>query len=828
MDAEISDYIAQAAENRGIDPKIALRVARSEGLNEYVGDSGSSFGPFQLHYGNVASGGNRVAGLGDDFTKATGLDARDPRTVKAQVDFALDHAAKHGWGAFHGAAKVGLSDRAGIGGKVAQAAPTMNFLRDFQIEGAPAPAATAQPATAPEAAPTMGFLKDFPIEGEPSAPIAASPAKIAAPSVPASDIGVNAAVRAAATGVPVIGGLLNKADAATNALLAPALNRFFAPQDQLQGNTFAERYKNALAVQEGMDTRFAQEHPIANTGLNIAGAVGGTIPAMMAAPAAFGLNMGVAPGALISGATGAGLNAADTAIRTGDLSLEPGSPIAKSALIGGAFGAAGPIAGAAIGRGIEGAANMLARTSPAARNVADILAEIGLSPTEARNALNRMGPNATLADIDPALTAEAGGLAAQGGAPTSILKTAMAQRASQADNRVASAIEQTLGPRPDMTMAKDAVYQNAQQAAAPYYAGIKAAGGAADITPILNDINAQLKNAVGGEAALLSKAKAYLTDQKVGIPGPDGKPTMMIVPKDDPEALLKVRQALDGDIESLKRNGTIDGTSAGKNAYRAANDIRNQIDAVLKQNPAIAEGDRVFAQGMRVKDALDEGSELFSKGVRVEDFKRSLAGKSPDEVAAMRQGALSAIWEALDNARQGNLSAARSMFGKASANRAKLDALFPNSGKAFDAIATEQAMRSTEQRVAQNSATAERQAVQRKYGQQSAAPLDAAAALAGEAVAGGPGAVAGIGLRSAYGALRNAMAENAMRRLTTGTARGLVATGPEQAAFLAQLGRAYGTNALARGIADNAAFGANLFTRSAPQFGNALAAGTAP
>lgn len=98
----VSDYIARAAMARGMDPEIALRVARSEGLHGYVGDEGSSFGPFQLHYGNVAGGGNRVGGLGDVFTQQTGLNARDPNTWRYQVDFALDQAAKGGWGPWHG------------------------------------------------------------------------------------------------------------------------------------------------------------------------------------------------------------------------------------------------------------------------------------------------------------------------------------------------------------------------------------------------------------------------------------------------------------------------------------------------------------------------------------------------------------------------------------------------------------------------------------------------------------------------------------------------------------------------------------------------------
>lgn len=118
---EAEAYIRQSAAKRGIDPDTAVRVARSEGLSAYVGDEGSSFGPFQLHYGGVASGANAVGGLGDEFTKVTGLHARDPSTWKQQVDFSLDQAAKGGWGPWHGAQRVGIADRQGIGGAVAMA-----------------------------------------------------------------------------------------------------------------------------------------------------------------------------------------------------------------------------------------------------------------------------------------------------------------------------------------------------------------------------------------------------------------------------------------------------------------------------------------------------------------------------------------------------------------------------------------------------------------------------------------------------------------------------------------------------------------------------------
>lgn len=111
---QIADYIKEAAAKRGIDPNTAVAVAKSEGLNQYVGDRGSSFGPYQLHYGGLASGGMAGKGEGDNFTAKTGLDARDSSTWKQQIDYALDTAKKNGWGAWHGAARVGISERQGL------------------------------------------------------------------------------------------------------------------------------------------------------------------------------------------------------------------------------------------------------------------------------------------------------------------------------------------------------------------------------------------------------------------------------------------------------------------------------------------------------------------------------------------------------------------------------------------------------------------------------------------------------------------------------------------------------------------------------------------
>ncbi|SOC45769.1 tail length tape measure protein [Rhizobium subbaraonis] len=119
---DIASYITDAAIKRGIDPDVALRVARSEGgLDSWNMRAGyvkngfrePSYGPFQLLKGGAGTG--FPAGLGNDFMARTGLDPALAANGPAGVDFALDHASRNGWGAWYGAAKAGIGDWQGIG-----------------------------------------------------------------------------------------------------------------------------------------------------------------------------------------------------------------------------------------------------------------------------------------------------------------------------------------------------------------------------------------------------------------------------------------------------------------------------------------------------------------------------------------------------------------------------------------------------------------------------------------------------------------------------------------------------------------------------------------
>jgi hypothetical protein len=108
----MAGYIRETAKKYGVDPEIALKVAKSEGLRDFSGDGGKSGGAFQLYTGG---------GLGNKFKKETGLDPLDPKNEKATIDYALREASKGGWGPWYGAAKVGVGKWDGIGGAGAQA-----------------------------------------------------------------------------------------------------------------------------------------------------------------------------------------------------------------------------------------------------------------------------------------------------------------------------------------------------------------------------------------------------------------------------------------------------------------------------------------------------------------------------------------------------------------------------------------------------------------------------------------------------------------------------------------------------------------------------------
>jgi len=116
---KMETWIRAYADRHGVDPDTAVKVWKSEGgmnyqstvkkgnQQKYKGKE-DSWGPFQLYRGG---------GLGNEWEKTYGKDLRsanDATSIQQQIDFALQNAAKSGWGQWYGAAKAGVKDYQGI------------------------------------------------------------------------------------------------------------------------------------------------------------------------------------------------------------------------------------------------------------------------------------------------------------------------------------------------------------------------------------------------------------------------------------------------------------------------------------------------------------------------------------------------------------------------------------------------------------------------------------------------------------------------------------------------------------------------------------------
>lgn len=152
-------------------------------------------------------------------------------------------------------------------------------------------------------------------------------------------------VRSVGRGIPVVGGLLDKANAATYAALTPAYESLLP--SVAKGDTtishkpsFSERYTENLARENVKDLSYAKDHPVANMAGELAGGIGS---AAAAAPTAIGARLLGLNGTTLGGATwrgglsGAGIGAADAVARGHD-------PVATGG-IGGLIGVGAPVVG---------------------------------------------------------------------------------------------------------------------------------------------------------------------------------------------------------------------------------------------------------------------------------------------------------------------------------------------------------------------------------------------------------------------------------------------------------------------------------------------------
>lgn len=231
-----------------------------------------------------------------------------------------------------------------------------------------------------------------------------TPSGVASPqAAPAQPISMSALAQQGLEGVPVLGPLANKFNAAVDAAsvgATHALGLSTAPS-MSDASTFGERYRENLGKTQQESEQFQTQHPIASTAAQIAGGTAVLAPIAGTAMGArlLGLTATTLPGQIAAGAaSGAGLNAADALVR--------GTDPTSGAAIGGIVGGAVPVVGraaAAIAQPVVNTIRGIANPAEeAARRVAGAVQRDTVSGT---------------AGLDPA-TWQA---AQAGGAPVSIM-----------------------------------------------------------------------------------------------------------------------------------------------------------------------------------------------------------------------------------------------------------------------------------------------------------------------------------------------------------------------------------------------------------------------
>ncbi|TAT82873.1 hypothetical protein [Rhizobium ruizarguesonis] len=448
----------------------------------------------------------------------------------------------------------------------------------------------------------------------------------------------------------------------------------------LRSLLYGGSYDDQLGVVNALDQGAKIAHPNVNTTGQVVGAVGGTIPAVVAAPEMFG----AAGGSMlmrsgVSALTGGGIGAADTAVRSGGDPEKTG----WGALQGTLLGLGGPIAGEAIGAGVKIGAKALTRAllgeEVASKPAQDILAELTRSSRNwlaknvsdpdmlaaARDRFDELGSDAMFADVLP----EWRGVAKSGAARESTRSKVvdpLNERGSMAGARLRSDFETNLGPDPvpsaidsELDAAREQV-ENLRPAAVrgqpPY-----------DFTSIANDLDNSIPYLRDDAQGKLVRVRNMLNDF--------GKDTVA----SDPAIAFATRDAIDGILASEKNSKVI---SVLKNARGMIDDalaravpevkaIDAQVDELGRQRVGLAQGQSVLVDGPRAM----RPAELQEKLVTGAEPQGTLIGPSA-ESARMRQGTLGDIYRAVGTEASDMNALRKIVRGKGDWNREKLGMMF--------------------------------------------------------------------------------------------------------------------------------------------------------
>ncbi|MCS3741995.1 hypothetical protein [Rhizobium sp. BK661] len=511
---------------------------------------------------------------------------------------------------------------------------------------------------------------------------------------------VGSALTSVADGVPVVGPMMVDGAQRGAAALSSLID--------------GESYDTNLKQAQGITEEANKAHPVIHKAGEVTGAVGGTIPLVAAAPAAFGAGGGsLLARSLFSAVSGGALGGTDAAVRSGG----NGDDTRRGAMAGLILGAAGPSVADLVGKGvkslIEAGRNRLAARAAgidpeALKFVRRAVTDDALDPAMVQQRLTDMGPDAMLADLGPNLQKQAGALAATPGRGQEIVRKALLDRSKGANARINATVDDNFGRAP-LVSALDAEAVHNQGALSPAYREAFTRAGPVDVTPIADDLTRQIQTLRGDPQRALQRVRTMLN--RFGAEELDN----------NPQTMFQTRQAIDGMLS----------TEADPKVIAALTDARQMIDdGLTRAVPNIKEADASFAELARQREALNRGQQVLESGKtapRPAELANEVAqGANPQGMQIgpsavplrLSQGARAEIDRILGTKANDVVALNNLIKGQGDWNRDRLATLFgqDKADRVIKVLENERAFADTANTVTRNSETAARQAAQSELG----------------------------------------------------------------------------------------------------------------
>ncbi len=432
---------------------------------------------------------------------------------------------------------------------------------------------------------------------------------------------------------------------------------------QGKGWDFSTPYNRELDEQRAAQAQYGEEHPIGKRVGQGAGLAVGI--ARLPAIAAF-RGPGMVARSGNASLTGGTYGAAGGALQDANSWEERLRNTGVGAGFGAVFGLAAPTVAKGIGAAWGGVANWLSNRgiqSPAAvRKILERLQATGMTPQQAQQRLNELGPEGMLADVNPGMQAATGATSARDPGAAAIVSQRLGNRMEGAQQRISNDLDATIGPARD-----------------PYAQIQSNRAQRGNIAPQYED---SLTNAPPLPQGLRDILAAQLTNPASSLSKRNFMFRIMdevddALSADTPELVARrlhdIRKNLDAQIVRDPR-AFANLSSADRANQGAVREARDAIDDVLKNRiPGFQEADEAFAPIARQQEAYEAGRNALGDRVSVGEHRANVAGYSAAERQMSNSGMRYNIEQQLDRPRRNPGLTADRLLGSNAAQQ-KLEA----------------------------------------------------------------------------------------------------------------------------------------------------------